>query len=88
MGGYIKKQKTKFIHQDDACPSNNDERTYVCSSYNITTRSIDTGMCNYHRSADSSRSFTFAQYGPGSVIDHVQPKILRDSIKTELNRRR
>ena len=86
MGGYITKSYTKFVHKDDKCPSNTSN--YVCSSYNATTQSIETGKCQGHRNAGTDRALPFASYGPGSVIHHTHPNQLRASIITELNARR
>lgn len=86
MGGYITKRYTKFVHKEDKCPSNTSN--YVCSSYNATTQSIETGKCQGHRNIGTSRNLPFAQYGPGSVIHHTHPNQLRESIITELDARR
>ena len=86
MGGYITKSYTKFVHKDDKCPSNTSN--YVCSSYNATTQSIETGKCQGHRNVGTNRTLPFVQYGPGSVIHHTHLNQLRESIITELNARR
>lgn len=88
MGGYIIRTYTKFVHEEDKCPSNTDTSTYVCSSYDATTRSIETGTCQGHRNAGPRPALPFAQYGPGSVIHHTHPNKLRESLIRELNRRR
>lgn len=88
MGGYIIKTYTKFVHKEDACPSNCPEHQGgVCSSYNTTTKDIKTGRCSGHYNVNSNRSLPVAQYGPGSVIHHTHPNMLRNSIRTELSRR-
>ena len=88
MGGYITKTYTKFVHQEDTCPSNCPEQQGgICSSYNTITQNIATGKCTGHRNVGMSRSLPFVQYGPGSVIHHTHLNQLRSSIITELNAR-
>ena len=87
MSGYITRSYSKFIHKDDKCPSNCPEHQGgICSSYNTTTQSIETGKCQGHRNV-GTRILPFIQYGPGSVIRHTHPNQLRSSIITELNAR-
>ena len=89
MGGYITKSYSKFIHKDDKCPSNCPEHQGgICSSYDTITQNIATGKCTGHRNVGMSRSLSFVQYGPGSVIHHTHLNQLRKSIITELNARR
>ena len=88
MGGYIKKTYNKFVHKDDRCPSNCPSNTAgVCSSYNVTTKDIETGKCSYHRNVGNG-PLDFAHYGPGAIIHHDHPNRLRQLLRKELAARR
>lgn len=87
MGSYITQKKTKFVHQEDRCPSNTDESTYVCVAYDSSTQAIS--RCTGHRNKNEGRNLSFETYNVGSIIDNQQPNtIISKFTNDEINTRK
>lgn len=87
MGSYITQKKSKFIHEEDRCPSNTDESKYVCATYDSKTQNIE--RCPGHRNKNENRNLSFETYTVGSIIDNQQPNtIISNFTNTEINARK